>query len=95
MAIGAVIWRDNEQQYKVQINGVPARSRRAVMKEFKEWRSVGEGWDHRNKKAILLFTKEFEDRDEIMQWAQALPYPVTEISSRGNAKQLTKSRKNS
>lgn len=94
MPINAVAWceyvtdESEGYKYRVQVQGIAKRSIKKVRRTFKDWKECGEGTNHKTKQHLLFFTKIFEEKSELKEWAKAVPYQMHEETSRGTLKPL-------
>lgn len=85
----AVAWKEDVEvgeqkgiKYRIQINEIPPRSVKKVLKNMKEWDASGEGYSFRNNRKLLLFSKVFANVRAWRKWARAFPYSLREIDER-------------
>ena len=88
-----VVWKCDGPSsiYKAQVE-VSQRSKKKMIREMKEWELFGEGWNHRAKRAVLMLRREFNSREDLLQWAAEFAYPVSMVNARGNEVQLKQRR---
>ena len=68
--------------YTIQIDGVKGtRNENKLLKELKEWRSFGRGYDPVAKARTLMFNRTFLSDAEWKKWARTFPYVLVEIGT--------------
>jgi hypothetical protein len=69
--------------YILQIDHITGkRKENRIRKEFKEWATLGEGYNPRSKEATLIFKKEFETEGAWKKWARSASFNLVEIGPR-------------
>jgi len=94
--IKAVAWEEEwetetgetQSKYKVQVVEIAKRSINKVRKSFAGWSACGEGTNHRTKRHLLFFTREFDSKKEWRAWAKEFPYILHEETKRGKLKPM-------
>ena len=90
----AIAWRlqtGNKDKfiYRLQIDGLKAV--RAINKAYKtlgSWNVAAEGFNPKNKETLLVFSKEFADEGEWIDWAKNVPLNLVEHNRKGNPKPI-------
>lgn len=77
--------------YRMQIDGLKAQ--RAINKAYKtfeqeNWTMWGEGYNHRNKETMLIFSKRFTNENEWLRWAKSAPLHLVELNRKGKPKPI-------
>jgi len=68
--------------YTIQIDGIKGkRNESNLLKELKDWKSFGEGYDPTKKARTLMFKKIFSSDTDWKKWARTFPYILVEIGS--------------
>tara|TARA_R100000664_G_C2724153_1_gene116614 strand:- start:66 stop:344 length:279 start_codon:yes stop_codon:yes gene_type:complete len=75
----------------MQIDGLKAQ--RAINKAYKtfeqeNWTMWGEGYNHRNKETMLIFSKRFTNENEWLRWAKSAPLHLVELNRKGKPKPI-------
>jgi len=68
--------------YTIQIDGIKGkRNESDLLKELKDWKNFGEGYDPTIKARTLMFKKIFSSDTDWKKWARTFPYILVEIGS--------------
>ena len=69
--------------YMLQIDHITGkRKENRIRKEFKEWTTLGEGYNPKSKESTLIFKKEFETELAWKTWAREAVFELVEIGAR-------------
>jgi len=69
--------------YMLQIDHITGkRKENRIRKEFKEWTTLGEGYNPKSKESTLIFKKEFQTELDWKKWARSALFNLIEIGPR-------------
>ena len=69
--------------YMLQIDHITGkRKENRIRKEFKDWTTLGEGYNPKSKEATLIFKKEFNTDSDWKHWAREATFSLVEIGPR-------------
>ena len=90
----AVAWRlqtGNKDKfiYRLQVDGLKAvRAIKKVYKTLKSWDIAAEGFNPKSKETLLVFSKEFTNENEWIDWAKEVPLNLVEHNRKGKPKPI-------
>lgn len=96
MKMYACGWKKDKNTYTVQINQIAKNEKKQIITVFKDWTQNSVGWNIKNDEYIVIFSKEFKDQKDWLQWAKSCPIELTElriVSGKEKKIQLSKKRK--
>ena len=84
--MNATAWKyvkdDDGVVYTIQIDGIKGkRNENKLLKELKDWKNFGEGYDPTRKARTLIFKKVFSSDYYWKKWARTFPYALIEIGA--------------
>ena len=90
MSIVAVAWSqknkvsDNKEEYSYMIkaSGSGKRDINKVIKEMKDFRVVGDGYDSAQDRMIVLLQRTFEEREDWVSFANTLSFELSDITGK-------------
>jgi len=87
----AIAWKlyiKNEKVlYVLQVEGIDGkRKENKLLRELKNWKNYGEGYDVKGKSKMLMFKNYFESDDAWKDWARQFPYELAEVGKSGKLK---------
>jgi hypothetical protein len=69
--------------YILQVDHITGkRKENRIRKAFKEWATLGEGYNPKSKESTLIFKKEFATEQAWKSWARAATFNLVEIGAR-------------
>jgi len=69
--------------YILQVDHITGkRKENRIRKAFKEWGTLGEGYNPKTKESTLIFKKEFESEGAWKSWARSAEFSLVEIGPR-------------
>jgi len=78
---------DNKVIYIVQIDRIKGkRLESKILKEMKEWKVCGNGYDAKTKECTLIFKKAFENEKAWLSWGRQFPFSLIEIGTKSSKK---------
>mgnify|MGYP003645927309 CR=1 FL=1 len=85
--VKATAWKHsitgNTATYILQVDHITGKQKEnRIRKEFKEWATLGEGYNPKSKEATLIFKKEFDTENAWKKWARAVSFSLIEIGPR-------------
>jgi len=88
MSIVAVAWSqknkvsDNKEEYSymIQASGSGKRDINKIIKEMKDFRVVGDGYDSAQDRMIVLLQRTFEEREDWVSFANTLSFELSDIT---------------
>ena len=95
--VEAIAWKtsskeESEVSFCLQVNGVTRKNKNKIKRALNGWRISGEGHDIRGNRTILLCYREFEDKNQFVEWARAFPYTVFEERRTGKLRKIVSKR---
>ncbi len=87
----ASAWRisskDGKVAYRLQVNNISKKHRKAAQKAVLGWSEGGNGWNPSNKTELWLMTRSFETPYAFKKWAKEFPYELeVQRDTRGRKK---------
>lgn len=90
--MNSTAWKVTESEsgieYRLQINQVPWKYRRAILDAMQDWQQVSYGWYLNTGNQVLIFGKTFKNEDEWQRWATRFPLDVEEVRYWGEKKKV-------
>ena len=88
LSIIAVAWSqkkkvsetEEEYSYTIQASGSGKRDINKILKEMKDFKKMGEGYDSVKDRMIVLLQKTFKEREEWVSFANSLSFELSEIA---------------
>jgi len=68
--------RGEKLRFRLQVDKVTDKSYNKICNTFKEWSIVSEGYNYKKNYSILVFSKEFEDREDAREFVKKFPEPL-------------------
>lgn len=76
--------------YRLQINNILKRDKKAVSDATQGWRQCGDGWNPNRKTEIIIFEKTFETYYGFQKWKKTFPFELAvEKDTRGRRAKKT------
>ena len=73
--------------YVIQVDGIKGiREENKVIKELKDWKLYGDGYDPSSKTKSLIFRCFFDTESEWKSWARKFPFLLEEITEKTGRK---------
>jgi len=85
--VKATAWKhtkkDNNFTYIIQVDGIKGvRNKNKILKELKDWKEYGEGYDPATKTKTLMYKKQFSSEMKWKKWARGFPHYLIEIGEK-------------
>ena len=80
--------------YMLQVDEIKgARAKKNTFKALEGWKKFAEGFNNKNNKEVLIFTRNFDTISEWKKWAKTFPYDLKELNRNNKFKSIKRSRK--
>ena len=89
----AVAWQvqtnDESKLYCLQVEDIlGVRMKNKIFKAVDDWSLTGEGYSSKDKKSVLIFTRQFDTIDAWYLWAKQFPFKLQELNRNGKPKAI-------
>jgi len=89
----AVAWKtktdDESEIYYLQVESIPGkRMKNKVFEATDNWSLTGEGYSSKDKKSVLIFTRQFDTINAWHLWAKQFPFKLQELNRNGEPKAI-------
>lgn len=85
--MNATAWKYTKDEdgiiYTIQVDGIKSkRNENKLLKELKDWRVFGEGYDPTRKARTIIFKRTFCSDTDWKTWARTFPHLLVEITEK-------------